>query len=111
MSSDEEARRATEAVLRSLLTVMPPEEVHPIYVSVPEILQPADAAAPPHIVRDVETLLGLVARESLSSPDRARYYTQAVFGALVDAEPRLADVLTRWWPDLVGSANTSRSGE
>lgn len=88
----EEARTVTEAVLRTLVSPMSPDNSHPLYQSMPTSLKPVAGATPPHLSTDVDELVGTVAMATACSAERVRYYVEAVFSALADHEPEIAGI-------------------
>lgn len=98
VSTTQEARRITQVVLRTLVSLMPREASHMLYNAVSETLKPTGAAAQPHVSTNVGELIETVAGEARCSPEQARHYIQAVFSTLADHDSRIADVLARKWP-------------
>ena len=98
ISCAEEARTATEAVLRTLVSTMSPDNSHVLYEAIPTRLKPIAGAMPAHPSRDVNELVQTVARETPCPSERARYYVRAVFSTLADHHPTIGHVLARQWP-------------
>lgn len=99
LSGSEEARRVIEAVLRTAISLMPPQSAAVLLEPIPDSLKPAAAAAPPQPSDDAAELVKGVARAAGCTAERARYYIQAVFQTLAEHHPSTGDVLSRQWPE------------
>ena len=100
ISCAEEARTATEAVLRTLVSTMSPDNSHVLYEAIPTGLKPIAGAMPAHPVQRRQRT-GPNGGEGNPCPsERARYYVRAVFSTLADHHPTIGHVLARQWPSL-----------
>ncbi|GLY67857.1 DUF2267 domain-containing protein [Amycolatopsis taiwanensis] len=93
LDSTGEAREAVQAVLATLAHCLPPEDRRRVAERLPGLLEPAAEVPGPPEIRDGTGLLIQIGHRLQTTPERARYLSQAVLNALRAGDAELVDHL------------------